>query len=273
MNRVILLIVTMLLSYNTMAQTRQELENIIAAINAQLPLSLGPSGEIQAMTLSGNTMNWDIAVNDFGKSVGSSRFTPVAYRDMFLTLMPASFIFAPETAGFIQKLTELNIGLRLNVTSEVSGKSVTVNISVGELTNMLNNEPDFKKVVRYQIENTKASFPMQANNMTFTNCELKNGYMVTTIIVDEAYNSMDLLEQNKDFTKQQMVQMVNQQVDLTFNINLFYCCMAEYGFAYDYVGSTSKKRVRIGFTPEEIVMLLAPEDDGEVIEEIEYIEE
>ena len=265
--KLLTLLVIGLLCYNSQAQKLQTLENAIAVLNAKLPMSLGPSGEVQAMALEGKTLKWDIVVNDLGKMVGT--ITPETYKDNFLTMLPTGFLLEPESARFYQLLVEYQIGLRLVVTSEVSGKSTVVNITTQELTNMLNSEPDFQKIIHYQVKNIKASFPMQANHMTFTDCELKSGYMVTTVIVDESQSSMELIEQRKQSMKQQMAQMVSQRVDLPLNLNLIFCYMAGYGFAYDYIGATTKKRVRIAFLSAEIAQMLASEEDNDDIGEVE----
>lgn len=257
MKRIIILTLLASICYSSFAQTREEFEVAIIDMNSQMPISMGPSGEAQSVAIEGQYVVYDIVVNDLGNTISKGNLTPEKYKDTFLTFLPVSLMSSPYSNEFFNVMIKLDMGLIFHVTSEITGDVISVTIPTQELNESINSQPDFKKVLDIAVMNAKASYPISLYGITLVDSELKNGYWVNTAIVNEAEVSFESIQENTEQIKEQMKNMIVSATDQTFNMNLFYCCMANYGYSYDYVGSSSNKCVTISFSANELMEILS----------------
>ncbi len=257
MKRIIILALLATICYTSFAQTREEFEAAIIDMNSQMPISMGPSGEAQSVAIEGQYVVYDIVVNDLGNTMSKGVLTPEKYKDTFLTFLPVSIMSTQYLSDFFSAMIEFNMGIIFHVTSENTGDVISVTISSQELNESINSQPNFKKVLDIAVMNTKASYPINTYGITLVDSELKNGYWVNTAIVNEAEVNFEAIQENAEQVKEQIKNMIVSATDQVFNMNLFYCCMADYGFSYDYVGSSSNKHVLIIFTADELMEILS----------------
>ena len=257
MKRIIVLALLATICYTGYTQTREEFEAAIIEMNSQMPISFGPSGEAQSAAIEGQYVVYDIVVNDLGNTLSTGGVTPEKYKDTFLTFLPVSIMSSQYLYDFFSAMIELNMGIVFHVTSENTGNVISASISSQELNEAINSQPDFKKVLDIAVLNAKASYPINTYGITLVDSELKNGYWVNTGIVNEAEVNFEAIQENAEHVKQQIKNMIASATDQVFNMNLFYCCMADYGFSYDYVGSSSNKHVTISFTADELMEILS----------------
>lgn len=255
MKRIIVLALLATICYTGYTQTREEFEAAIIEMNSQMPMSFGPSGEAQSVAIEGQYVVYDIVVNDLGNTL--SKGGPEKYKDTFLTFLPVSIMSTQYLYDFFSAMIELNMGIVFHVTSENTGDVISASISSQELNEAINSQPDFKKVLDIAVLNAKASYPINSYGIILVDSELKNGYWVNTAIVNEAEVNFEAIQENAEHVKQQIKDMIVSVTDQVFNMNLFYCCMADYGFSYDNVGSYSNKHVTISFTADELMEILS----------------
>lgn len=234
------------------AQTRDELKSALVEFNAQMPISLGPSGEIQSMHLEGQNVVLEMLINDLGNVITKNQYAQQEYKEDCLTTLSGIRMMDPAACTSFQLFAKLGLGLKMNVTSENTNDRISVIVSPEELSKCMNSDPDFEKILRLQVKNTCKALPISSNGMTITNCELRGRFHVTTSVIDESQLDMDLIEQSKLQFKNLILENITKNVDLTVVMNAFLCYKGNYGIIYEYVGSKSNKKFQVILSNEEL---------------------
>ncbi len=256
MKKTLFVIFSICIWLTALAQSREELEMAIAQMNAQMPYPFGMSGEIQSISCEGQYVVYHISVNDFG-AMTKMGITSDKYKESMLLTIPVTPLFEPETYKFYEIMVQHGLGLKYNIVSEHDGNAIQQSISPDEFASAFHSEPNFKKLLEMQVNSANSSYPIVTHGMTITKCTLTEQEMVTTALVDETIASMDLLSQNIDVSKASMMKAIADRLDAMLTMNVFYCCMAGYGYALEYVGSTTGKKVKVVITQQELQSLFS----------------
>ena len=243
------------------AQTHEDLEAFITILNSMTPISSGPSLVMESVVIENQQVVMDFVVNDLLTPVNNRVLTPEEAKDISLTSIPLSIQVNPDLYEFYNTLVELGIGLTYRISSEITTDKVSIKISSQELSEALNSEPDFQKIVNSLQRRVKAACPIEVDGMLLINCELKNGFWVNTYDVNGGNLSIDVLRDNVDLIRQVMELWITSSSDESFNISIYYCCMAGYGYCYDFVDSISNEHLTVCFSIEELMEYLFPAEE------------
>lgn len=256
MKKTILLILLSITNIAGIAQTREALAQLISELNASMPISLGLySGEAKSIALKGNSVVWSITVNDVGNTIKKKILSPEIYKENILESMSIDYMTNKNMNTLYNSIIELGLGLEYHIISENTGDLLSIPISAEEVNKSVHSQPDFKKLLEINVNATKMSLPATTDGMTMTDIELKNGYLVNTFSVSESI--IDSLQKNSGIIKEQIKNLIVNGTDATFNMLVFYCYMANYGYSYDLVDPVSNKHVSISLTVEELEKLLS----------------
>lgn len=232
------------------AQTYSDVKAAVAELNTEMPLSIGPMGELTSVAIDGQYVVLRMEVNS-GGSLNS--FSAQEYKKNLLSLFSLLCLADEDMSSAFKALINVKMGMKISILDEKTRASLaSVTITLEELKQGISSEPDPHQLLLYLAKASNASYPMTIYGMTITSSEVFNGYFITNVIIDESQYDFDAFKQQKETMKKAMLDNIKEGSDMSVMLILMLCYMDELGYAYDYVGSNSKQRIRIGFTAEEV---------------------
>lgn len=163
-----------------------------------------------------------------------------------------------SSARVINEILSAGCGLTLQYMGDDEADKVTIDITKEQLQKAkkeyANATPEEMalKAVKAQISNTKARLPEKVDEMTqIVDCELQEGYVVTTYEVDDSKVDFRILEAEKDNLKKNLfdeIELSDQMKGAAFEDYR----KADLGVKYIYKGKKAGRSLEIKFESHEL---------------------
>lgn len=230
---------------------RKELEQSITAINAQLPLSLGPSMSWESVFINGQDVVWVFMVNDIGKYISKNKTPTPEIKKNMITMLTG---MGDEFSESFKQMADLGLNLHMKMVSENTGDAMNIAFTKAELLEIATKEgviPMERAKIMAESTNLQAPLSMGAG-MTLIGAEIKDGYFTTIVEIDESIYSLDAM--NVELAKAGIEKVI--KTDIQTMTNCAIAAAADLGICYKYVGKPSKKEVLIKIPLQRLIELL-----------------
>lgn len=235
--------------------SREEMKMMVAALNAEMPISMGALGNMESASLVGDSLVMHLNIDAYDNmGIEYKMPRPEEMRDG-LKLNFVNMAQMDESFGsFLDYISSQGLWLAVDVV--VGDKSFKVALSPGEQQEILTSEPDYKLFIAKNIAQTKESLPIDMGVMKIVDYGLVGNDLVATFVVDESQLNMSNLKGSESMMKDNLISAVVSSTDPTLSVLAIQCAKAGYNIAYKYVGDISKDEVTVTITPSEILSVI-----------------
>ena len=257
--------------------TYNQLEEAFLAINSQLPWTLGNGIEMTSVSINPKDVVYRYTVNDIGNGMSN-----ISLDDPDTMSRMKSMVYAiaddEETRMLLTNMARMNIGLKFQMTSANTGKTLELNMSPEEVMDIATG-PGITPLdwVRNWYLGLKSQFPLELGiGLTLTDAILTDKMVQFICLVNESMVSFDNFLENKDNIRNTLCDFLFAGTDLVVTMQNTQIALAGLSLSYKYVGSASGKTVSIDFSNQELRerMQLVPteyEDSVATYEEVDSV--
>ncbi|MCM1153600.1 MAG: hypothetical protein NC328_08110 [Muribaculum sp.] len=220
-------------------------------LNAQMPMPMGEMGMITSVTMEGDTLIYRLEV-DFLENNGLEMKTKTEYKPEFVKNAISSLIHSNK--AFKSSLGLISgSGLWMKYDIHYGDYHTSMVLSPSDIKSIIDSKPDYKAIVSNMIAQYNRQLPMELAGMKITKYELEGNCLVIYAIVDESYTNMDVMAQNSQLIKSNMLEMLKSGREPATSAEFYNTAMAGYTMVYKYVGGTSGKTVIVELAPAEVL--------------------
>lgn len=242
MKKSLLLFVTIIFFTNASAQSMsyEELESLIIGMNAQMPLSLGPTMEMTSASMSSEEVKLEVSISDYGGTVGNFS------SDSFKTNVVEMLSSADEMKAFCSMLAEMGLSMHYVFYGEVSGKTADVVLTPADLMQICTTETTPYHTLEVFVKQQKSALPLKLNEQVeMTDVYITSSSVIFVCMTDDAMvEALDVELAHDAIADMCSQDMVSLQI-------VKYCSDAGYALSYIYRGKTSNKEKCVTLTVEE----------------------
>lgn len=242
MKKSLLFFVTVIFFTNASAQSisYEELESIIIGMNAQMPLSMGPTMEMTSVGISSTEVKFEVSVSDYGSTIGS--FSSETFKTNVVEILSST----DEMKAFCSMLAELGLNLHYVSYGEVSGKTADVVLTPADLMQICTTETTPYHTLEVFVKQQKSVLPLKLNEqMEMTDVYMTSSSVIFVYMTDDAMvEALDV-----ELAHDAIADMCSQ--DMASLQIVKYCSDAGYALSYIYRGKTSNKEKCVTLTVEE----------------------
>ena len=257
--------------------TYNQLEEAFLSVNSQLPWTLGNGIEMTSVSINPKDVVYRYTVNDIGNGMSN-----ISLDDPDTMSRMKSMVYAiaddEETRMLLTNMARMNIGLKFQMTSANTGKTLELNMSPEEVMDIATG-PGITPLdwVRNWYLGLKSQFPLELGiGLTLTDAILTDKMVQFICLVNESMVSFDNFLENKDNIRNTLCDFLFAGTDLVVTMQNTQIALAGLSLSYKYVGSASGKTVSIDFSNQELRerMQLVPteyEDSVATYEEVDSV--
>lgn len=233
--------------------TYNQLEEAFLAINSQLPWTLGNGIEMTSVSINPKDVVYRYTVNDIGNGMSN-----ISLDDPDTMSRMKSMVYAiaddEETRMLLTNMARMNIGLKFQMTSANTGKTLELNMSPEEVMDIATG-PGITPLdwVRNWYLGLKSQFPLELGiGLTLTDAILTDKMVQFICLVNESMVLFDNFLENKDNIRNTLCDFLFAGTDLVVTMQNTQIALAGLSLSYKYVGSASGKTVSIDFSNQEL---------------------
>ena len=233
--------------------TYNQLEEAFLTINSQLPLTLGNGIEMTSVSINPKEVVFRYTVNDIGNGMSN-----ISLDDPDTMSRMKSMVYAiaddEEVRMLLTNMARMNIGLKLQMTSANTGKTLELNMSPEEVMDIATG-PGITPLdwVRNWYLSMKSQFPLEMGiGLTLTDAILTDKMVQFICLVNESMVSFNNLLENKVNIRNSLRDFLFAGTDVVVTMQNTQIALAGLTLSYKYVGSASGKTVSIDFSNQEL---------------------
>ena len=232
---------------------REEILKDVAKMNAEMPMSMGMMGTMTSISVSGDTIVYNMTIDGLGSIDFKSKKPGKIDKKYTLDNLSLLSQLSGDGGGWYEDLCDCGMYLKYHYLNPHSRQQADVVISPKELSDALDNDPDYKFLTDYMIESTKSTLPMEVGAMKIVEAKLEGNNYVITAIVDEDVISMDQMIANQAMMKENYLNVLKMRTELRALIDAYTFAKNGYGQSYVYKGSKSGKQTSYQVSADEIL--------------------
>ena len=257
--------------------TYNQLEEAFLSVNSQLPWTLGNGLEMTSVSINPKEVVFRYTVNDIGNGMSN-----ISLDDPDTMSRMKSMVYAiaddEEARMLLTNMARMNIGLKLQMTSANTGKTLELNMSPEEVMDIATG-PGITPLdwVRNWYLSMKSQFPLEMGiGLTLTDAILTDKMVQFICLVNESMVLFDNFLENKVNIRNSLRDFLFAGTDVVVTMQNTQIALAGLSLSYKYVGSASGKTVSIDFSNQELRerMQLIPteyEDSVATYEEVDSV--
>lgn len=224
------------------------------ALNSEMPIPLGSIGMITSAQMIGDTIEYRLEIDIYDR-LGVENMELINFDQSNMKNMLSSAIQSNKATKSAIGLLGRN-GLWIKYLIIVDENIRTVLFSPTDIMDVINTEPDYKKIVDDNIKQANINLPINMGMMIVEKYEIENNNLVVSVSVDETMTNIDTMIAGKDLIKTNTLEILKSGREPAL-INEFYnTAKAGYTMVYNYYGKTSKKACNVIFTPDEVLPVI-----------------
>ena len=233
--------------------TYNQLEEAFLSVNSQLPWTLGNGLEMTSVSINPKEVVFRYTVSDLGNGMSN-----ISFDDPDTMSRMKSMVYAiaddEEARMLLTNMARMNIGLKLQMTSANTGKTLELNMSPEEVMDIATG-PGITPLdwVRNWYLSMKSQFPLEMGiGLTLTDAILTDKMVQFICLVNESMVLFDNFLENKDNIRNTLCDFLFAGTDLVVTMQNTQIALAGLSLSYKYVGSASGKTVSIDFSNQEL---------------------
>ena len=257
--------------------TYNQLEEAFLSVNSQLPWTLGNGLEMTSVSVNPKEVVFRYTVNDIGNGMSN-----ISLDDPDTMSRMKSMVYAiaddEEARMLLTNMARMNIGLKLQMTSANTGKTLELNMSPEEVMDIATG-PGITPLdwVRNWYLSMKSQFPLEMGiGLTLTDAILTDKMVQFICLVNESMVSFDNIVGNRESVREAICTMLFSGTDAIMIMQNTQIALAGLSLSYKYVGSDSGRTMMVDFSNQELRerMQLVPteyEDSVATYEEVDSV--
>lgn len=229
--------------------TKEDVKKFTAMLNSQLPIPIGNAIIFQSSTVVKDTVRNELQVHNYGELMPEAQ--DFDFLDYLITQETIMVQQNEDTRLWFEMIAEA--GMYFQMVAKNKDKILYVlTLSPAQIDEILEGEPDYEKVVRYNVLVTKSTVPADAGGgLTMIDSYIKDQGVYTVAEIDENKLSIDIFD--PAVMKNGLIMAIKQGSDPTMSYNFLYNAFAGYDSVLRYIGSKSKKTVDVILTPDDVI--------------------
>lgn len=234
--------------------TEQMLQQIIEATKKELPISMGPSGEIVDINLENDALVYEISINEDYAQIGNQKFD-----DLRANLKLAYSNPVPAIKYLEQMLADSNRGLKFIMKGDITGAEFTFELTKEDLHKILSNPQttDSRATIESMVNIAKTNFPMQIiPGMSVLDVIINPTELVYVYELDDQIINVVNMRNNIEGSKAAIINGIKQEADPTLDVIAGYCIDAKMNIKYVY---------KIKGLDDQITFVISTEELKEVV--------
>ena len=253
--RCIVVIIVFFISEKISAQglTYDQLEEAFLTINSQMPYFMGNGMEMSSVSIDRKEVTYRFRINDLNNSMISITTDNHEVKERMKSMV--SVVTSDENAKVMfVSMAKLGIGLRLQMTSVNTGKTVDVRFLPEEVMEIATKPAitPFEWVKNWH-HSVKEQLPMNlGEGITMTDAILSESMMQYICVVNEAVFSFDIIVGNRESVRESICTLLFSGADAVVIMQTTQMALAGLSLSYKYVGSDSGKTMYIDFSNQEL---------------------
>lgn len=225
-----------MLAIMALASCSSRLEQVVASVNKECPMSMGIDGIVSSMTIEGDSVVVEYIVYDNIFNMDSLN----AHISLLKEYMLAELQNADEeTKEDFKVIADESTGLTYKYVGYTSGKTVLFTLSSTEMLSALVKSPETKATLAVILKFTNLAFPLEAlPGHIVERARLDGNFIVYDISVDENRFNIKRSKENAE----KMMDTTKSRLDPSnplIKMFLAICRQARVGLAYRYVGNNT----------------------------------
>ena len=231
--------------------TYNQLEEAFLSVNSQLPWTLGNG--LEMTSVSPKEVVFRYTVNDIGNGMSN-----ISLDDPDTMSRMKSMVYAiaddEEARMLLTNMARMNIGLKLQMTSANTGKTLELNMSPEEVMDIATG-PGITPLdwVRNWYLSMKSQFPLEMGiGLTLTDAILTDKMVQFICLVNESMVSFDNIVGNRESVREAICTMLFSGTDAIMIMQNTQIALAGLSLSYKYVGSDSGRTMMVDFSNQEL---------------------
>ena len=231
--------------------TYSQLEEGFLTFNSQLPLTMGNGLELTSVSVSPKEVVFRYTICNIGISNISPDDPDIKSRLRTLISVIAD---DEDIRMMFRNMARMNIGLKLQMTSSNTGKSVELAMSPKEVMDIATGSGVTPfEWVRTWCQALKSQLPLDMGiGIRMTDAILTEKMIQFVCQVNEAIFSFDNIIGNKEAAKESISTRLFSGTDVAMIMQNTQMALAGLSLSYKYVGSDSGKTMSIDFSNQEL---------------------
>ena len=233
--------------------TYNQLEEAFLSVNSQLPWTLGNGLEMTSVSINPKEVVFRYTVSDLGNGMSNISFDDPDTMSRMKSMVSA-IADDEEARMLLTNMARMNIGLKLQMTSANTGKTLELNMSPEEVMDIATG-PGITPLdwVRNWYLGLKSQFPLELGiGLTLTDAILTDKMVQFICLVNESMVSFNNLLENKVNIRNSLRDFLFAGTDVVVTMQNTQIALAGLTLSYKYVGSASGKTVSIDFSNQEL---------------------
>lgn len=233
--------------------TYNQLEEAFLSVNSQLPWTLGNGLEMTSVSINPKEVVFRYTVSDLGNGMSNISFDDPDTMSRMKSMVSA-IADDEEARMLLTNMARMNIGLKLQMTSANTGKTLELNMSPEEVMDIATG-PGITPLdwVRNWYLSMKSQFPLEMGiGLTLTDAILTDKMVQFICLVNESMMSFDNFLENKVNIRNSLRDFLFAGTDVVVTMQNTQIALAGLSLSYKYVGSASGKTVSIDFSNQEL---------------------
>ena len=243
---IVLLVAVFMLGAGTVKAQSNDLKYLVQALNEQMPMSLGMTGDMTKAAINDGCLEFTAIVDESIINIDALKANPELLKENIQQM----FLNRDENMNILmEELIPAGLGIKLTYIGRASGNKVSAMLNSDELKKLSNSGSDKKNpdaLLDAQLRITNAQLPNDlGNGMVNTKMVREGNYVVYYYICDEDQYDIDQMNEYIPLMKDFIIDDINDNGDPTFALLRQMCKNANVGIAFTYVGKTSGKKATI----------------------------
>lgn len=235
-------------------RNRKLLQEVVDALQKQLPLSMGMIGELTAFQIVGDTLRLETRIDETMFNLDALGQNPELMHENIMSMISNSS--NPSMKMFVSLLEKAGMSMKITYVGNSTGKRVTATMSNGDIKKGMKNgaKKDPNAIIDRQLEIMNVQLPMDyGNGMTAQKVVREGDYIVYYFECNETLLSIDTMEKNRStMTATIQQQLRSNSPDPSIKELVRMCTDAYVGIIYKYVGATSGKVMEVRIEVDEM---------------------
>ena len=231
--------------------TYSQLEEGFLTFNSQLPLTMGNGLELTSVSVSPKEVVFRYTICNIGISNISPDDPDIKSRLRTLISVIAD---DEDIRMMFRNMARMNIGLKLQMTSANTGKTLELNMSPEEVMDIATG-PGITPLdwVRNWYLSMKSQFPLEMGiGLTLTDAILTDKMVQFICLVNESMVSFDNIVGNRESVREAICAMLFSGTDAIMIMQNTQIALAGLSLSYKYVGSDSGRTMMVDFSNQEL---------------------
>lgn len=223
-------------------------------LNSEMPIPLGSIGMITSAQMTGDTIEYILEIDIYDR-VGVENKELINFDQSTMKNMLSSTLQSNKATKSAIGLLGRN-GLWLKYLIVFNGNTKTVFFSPADIMDVINTEPDYKKIVDDIIKQTNINLPINMGMMIIEKYEIENDKLVVSVSVDETMTNIDTMIASKDLIKTNILEILKSGREPALTNEFYNTAKAGYTMVYNYYGKTTEKACNVTFTPNDVLSVI-----------------